>query len=64
VILATFAPDGPDKRSGLPVVRYSRESTARELGDDLDLVEAASHTHATPWARRSRFRICRFRRTQ
>jgi hypothetical protein len=28
-IIATFAPDGPEKCSGLPVMRYSPESLTR-----------------------------------
>jgi trans-aconitate methyltransferase len=31
-IIATFAPDGPARCSGLPVVRYSPEALAAELG--------------------------------
>jgi SAM-dependent methyltransferase len=35
-IIATFAPDGPEKCSGLPWVRYSPDSLLRELGEDFD----------------------------
>ena len=49
VIIATFAPDGPEKCSGLPVMRYSPESLARELGDDFSIVQALPHVHQTPW---------------
>lgn len=62
-IVATFGLDGPEKCSGLPVVRYSPESLSGELGDDLALVNAASHTHVTPWGTTQSFQYCRFRRT-
>lgn len=46
-IVATFAPDGPDTCSGLPVARYDASSLARELG--LALVQERRATHRTPW---------------
>jgi hypothetical protein len=36
-IVATFAPDGPEKCSGLPIARYSPESLAAELGEEFQL---------------------------
>jgi SAM-dependent methyltransferase len=48
VIIGTFAPDGPEKCSGLPVVRYSPETLAAELGDDFALVDIRREDHATP----------------
>ena len=59
-IVATFALDGPDRCSGLPVVRYSPESLAAEMGPDLSLVEALPHTHTTPWGTAQSFLYCRF----
>lgn len=61
-IVATFAPDGPDRCSGLPVARYSPESLQRELGQAFTLVESASHVHATPWNAAQSFQYARFRR--
>ena len=61
-ILATFAPDGPEKCSGLPVVRYSPESLSAELGSDLTIVQSMRHIHTTPWGTRQPFLYCRFRR--
>lgn len=61
-IVATFAPDGPESCSGLPVRRYSPAALAAELGDDLTLVETVSHQHATPWGSTQSFQYCRFRR--
>ncbi len=61
-IVATFALDGPEKCSGLPVVRYSPDSLSRTLGPDLDFVEAVPHVHTTPWGTSQSFHYCRFRR--
>ena len=49
VIVATFAPNGPQTCSGLPVARYSPGELAAELGDDFELVEARSYDHHTPF---------------
>jgi SAM-dependent methyltransferase len=48
VIIATFAPDGPLRCSGLPVVRYSPEGLHDEFGDDFLLVEHVEEAHVTP----------------
>ena len=48
-IMAAFALDGPEKCSGLPVVRYSPETLAAELGEEFVLVHSHRHTHTTPW---------------
>ncbi|NQV22461.1 MAG: class I SAM-dependent methyltransferase [Rhodospirillales bacterium] len=48
VIVATFALDGPEKCSGLPVVHYSSETLSAELGPDFALIEARSEVHLTP----------------
>jgi len=59
-IIATFSPEGPEKCSGLPVVRYTPESLAAELGDELTLVESLRHGHATPWGVIQAFQYSRF----
>ena len=63
VIIATFALDGPEKCSGLPVTRYSPETLAAELGHAFTLVESRPHTHNTPWGATQRFQYSRFTRT-
>ena len=62
VIIATFAPDGPERCSGLPVRRYDAAGLARTLGDDFALIEARSHQHATPWHSMQQFQFSVFRR--
>jgi SAM-dependent methyltransferase len=61
-IIATFAPDGPEKCSGLPVQRYSPRTLAAELGERLTLVESASHMHTTPWGSTQSFQYSRLER--
>lgn len=60
-IIATFALDGPDKCSGLPVMRYDAESLARELGPSLRLVASWKEEHLTPWGSKQAFNWCVFR---
>ena len=47
-IIATFALDGPEHCSGLPVQRYSPETLADTLGPGFRLVNGARHEHRTP----------------
>ncbi len=61
-IVATFAEDGPDRCSGLPICRYSPDSLAAELGSGFALVEAVRETHVTPAQGRQEFIYCCFRR--
>ena len=49
VILATFAPDGPEACSGLPVSRYDAVELSAELGEGFERVDEAREVHATPW---------------
>ncbi|PJG50378.1 SAM-dependent methyltransferase [Bradyrhizobium forestalis] len=64
VIIATFAPDGPEKCSGLPVQRHDSASLAAELGPEFELVETRSETHHTPWQSTQAFQFSRFRRSR
>ena len=61
-IIATFAPDGPEKCSGLPVHRYDAEGLARELGETFVLVESLRHDHSTPGNATQRFQFSVFQR--
>jgi len=62
VIIGTFAADGPEKCSGLPVNRYDEASLARELGAGFELTGSRRHDHSTPWNSSQRFLFCVFRR--
>ena len=62
VIIGTFALDGPEKCSGLPVQRYDSSSLADELGSSFELAETRSENHKTPWNSSQAFQFSRFRR--
>jgi SAM-dependent methyltransferase len=61
-IIATFALDGPERCSGLPVARYDSASLGRTLGTTFKLVHTQRHEHATPWGSRQIFQFSIFRR--
>ena len=63
VILATFAPDGPTRCSGLEVARYTPEGLAQELGDAFTLVRGFADVHRTPTGQEQRFTVAVLRRT-
>lgn len=48
VIVGTFAADGPERCSGLPVVRYSPDALAHEFGDHATTIQTVSERHLTP----------------
>ncbi len=62
VIVATFAPDGPARCSGLEVMRYSPDSLHSEFGQDFELVDSANETHHTPFGAEQKFMYCYCRR--
>lgn len=62
VIIATFAPDGPQFCSGLEVRGYDEASLAAELGEPFALYEARREAHHTPWDAEQRFVYASFRR--
>ena len=61
VIIGTFAPDGPEKCSGLTVVRHDSDSLARVLGDGFALIAQRRHEHVTPWGSVQKFQFSSFR---
>jgi 2-polyprenyl-3-methyl-5-hydroxy-6-metoxy-1,4-benzoquinol methylase len=48
VIMATFASDGPEYCSGLPVSRYSSAELSEALGPEFQVVESFAAQHVTP----------------
>lgn len=48
LVLATFAQDGPEYCSGLPVRRYSTSDLARLIGDGFEVMEVLHEDHTTP----------------
>jgi SAM-dependent methyltransferase len=63
VIIGTFALDGPERCSGLPIVRYDSASLAALLGPQFSLIDARRHDHSTPWGAVQRFQFSTFRRS-
>ena len=61
-IIGTFAPDGPEMCSGLPVMRHDAESLGRELGPAFKDVETVLEDHTTPGGVVQHFQFTRFAR--
>jgi hypothetical protein len=47
-VIGGFAPDAPERCSGLPVVRRSPEDIAALMAPAFELVESRSERHVTP----------------
>jgi len=48
VVMATFAPDGPEWCSGLPVTRYGADQLMEVLGAEFMLIDQRREVHTTP----------------
>jgi hypothetical protein len=62
VIMATFALNGPERCSGLPVQRYSPTTLAERLGAEFALYAEGEESHATPFDTNQQFQYAAFRR--
>lgn len=62
VIIGTFAPDGPERCSGLPVQRHDAASIGAILGGGFVLIETRRDDHMTPAGATQRFQFSLFRR--
>lgn len=62
LIMGTFALDGPEKCSGLPVARHSSDSLAELFVPGFELVDSRRHDHSTPWGSVQRFQFSTFKR--
>lgn len=61
-IIATFAPDGPDRCSGLSVARHDANEVLGLLGSQCELLQTRRHDHVTPRGVVQRFQYGLFRR--
>jgi ubiquinone/menaquinone biosynthesis C-methylase UbiE len=61
-VIATFALDGPERCSGLPVQRYDSSLLATELGARFELLQSLPQTHTTPQGKSQSFQFNLFRR--
>lgn len=57
-IVATFAEDGPDKCSGLQVMRYAPDALHAEFGEPFELLEHVREEHHTPGGTVQKFVYC------
>ena len=64
LIIATFAADGPEHCSGLPVARHSAAALSVRFAEGFDQIEAFGHDHVTPWGDVQPFTYAIFRRRQ
>ncbi len=48
LVVATFAEDGPELCSGLPVARYSAGALSDVFGDRFEVIETRREVHRTP----------------
>lgn len=60
LIMGTFAPGGPERCSGLPIVQYDAARMQAELGVDFVLQETRTETHRTPAGKDQLFNFFRF----
>jgi len=58
VIVSTFGPEGPEKCSGLDVMRYDAASLHQEFGSRFRLVESSKELHETPFGTKQQFLYC------
>lgn len=63
LIIATFAEDGPERCSGLPVARYDVQSLYEQFADACELLHSEKETHRTPAGKPQSFRYCVLRRS-
>jgi 2-polyprenyl-3-methyl-5-hydroxy-6-metoxy-1,4-benzoquinol methylase len=61
-IIGTFALDGPERCSGLPVVRYDATQLSATLTPAFALVDMRRDDHKTPWGAIQHFQFSVFRR--
>ena len=58
VIMSTFGPEGPEKCSGLDVVRYDSENLHKQFGKAFKLINSSTELHQTPMGTTQQFLYC------
>lgn len=58
VIMSTFGLNGPEKCSGLDVVRYDAERLHKEFGKTFNLINSTTEIHNTPMGTTQQFLYC------
>ena len=49
LVIATFAPSGPEMCSGLPVQRWSGDGLVERFGAGFECLQVSESAHITPW---------------
>lgn len=63
LVIATFAPNGPTRCSGLPIVRYDAPGLQQVFGEAFRLETHVDEEHATPGGSVQSFVYCHFTRS-
>ncbi len=63
-VISTFGPAGPQRCSGLSVMRYGAGELSAELGGSFTLLDSMLTEHQTPRGQTQQFLWCRFERTR
>jgi SAM-dependent methyltransferase len=58
IVVATFGPSGPERCSGLEVMRYDADELHAEFGAPFRKVASSTETHRTPWGAEQEFVYC------
>jgi len=58
IVVATFGPAGPERCSGLDVMRYSPDELHAEFGRPFKKISSCHETHLTPWGSEQEFVYC------
>jgi len=62
MLIGTFAEDGPEKCSGIPVQRYSAEALQAQFAADFNVVRHWRDMHTTPFQTQQAFTFVLFQR--
>ena len=58
IVVATFGPQGPERCSGLEVVRYAADQIRSEFGTRFEKISSCEEVHHTPWGSEQEFVYC------
>lgn len=58
IVVATFGPSGPEKCSGLDVMRYSADGLHGQFGGRFRKEASCTEIHTTPWGTEQEFIYC------
>ena len=58
IIVSTFGPEGPEKCSGLDVIRYDVDELHDQFGGEFKLIKSSTEIHQTPFGTDQQFLYC------